>query len=138
MAMTTIRYTGSELQLGRPGDAGIDLPAYERTTVPWHGWRNIPVDVCVELPEGYWGMIIARSSTFYRKHLMVNQAVIDNGYRGELFVCVYNLSTEDYTVEEGERLAQLIPMPMAIDIRLERVLVLSSSERGDQGFGSTG
>lgn len=138
--MSTIRYTstsGVELALGHEGDAGIDLPAAELTVIPGHGWVDVPVDVCVELPKGVWGMIVGRSSTFFRKHLLVNQAIIDNGYRGELFACVYNMQVGPYVVEPGERLAQLIPT-LLVPVDLRRVDELGVSARGRAGFGSTG
>lgn len=136
---STIRYMSSstELQHGHPGDAGIDLPASESVVIPDAGWTNVPIDVCVELPTGVWGLILGRSSTFFRKHLLVNQAVIDNGYRGELFVCVFNASGQDYKVAQGERLAQLIPV-LLVPCGLQRVDSLSPSARGTDGFGSTG
>lgn len=141
--MSTIRYTttsGVELKHGHPGDAGIDLPASEMISI-WPGqWVNVPSDVCVELPKGVWASIVGRSSTFFKKHLIVNSAVIDNGYRGELFVCVFNAShhTEPpYVVSKGERLAQLIPMLM-VPVELQRVPELGQSVRGRLGFGSTG
>lgn len=135
-----IRYTsasGAELQHGHEGDAGIDLPAAAYTAIPRGAWVNVPIDICVELPKGVWASIVGRSSTFFRKHLLVNSAVIDNGYRGELFVCVFNAGDEDYAVARGERLAQLVPM-LLVPVELQKVARLSDSARGTAGFGSTG
>lgn len=135
-----IKYTsasGQSLSHGHPGDAGIDLPAAANWTIQAGQWTNVPIDIRVELPNGVWAMILGRSSTFYRKHLLVNSAVIDQGYRGELFVCVYNMSGDTYSVERGERLAQLIPM-LLVNLPLQRVDDLAASARGVNGFGSTG
>lgn len=139
-SMSTIRYTsasGVELRHGHDGDAGIDLPASKPVEIWPQTWVNVPCDVCIELPRGTWGWIVGRSSTFFRKHLLVNPAVIDNGYRGELFVCVFNPTSDVYNVQEGERLAQLVPM-LLVPVGLKRVDQLSTTARGDQGFGSTG
>jgi len=139
-----VRYTspsGCTLQLGHDGDAGIDLPVAEAADIHPRCWANIPVDVCVEMPPGCWGLIIGRSSTHYRKHLLVNQAVIDNGYRGPLFVSVYNPGPILYTAEAGERLAQLILIRLVRVAYLDPVTVDEFSvetERGLDGFGSTG
>lgn len=138
--MSVLLYTsasGQSLSHGHDGDAGIDLPASESVVIPSAGWVNVPVDVCVELPAGVWALIVGRSSTFFHKHLLVNQAVIDNGYRGPLFVCCFNAGYGEYRVEPGERLAQLIPM-LLVPVDLVRVNELSSSVRGTNGFGSTG
>lgn len=124
------------------GDAGIDLPCSKAAHVFPGEWRNINCDVRVALPPGTFAFVMARSSTFFKKHLMVNTAVIDEGYRGELFVCVYNIGTRRYDVEIGERLAQLVIMPRIIDqvdmIKIDDIDCLGTSARGINGFGSTG
>jgi dUTP pyrophosphatase len=95
--------------------------------------------VAVELPEDVWGMIVGRSSTFFKRGLIVNSAVIDQGYRGDLFACVFNPGPEGAWAKAGERLAQLIPMPLlSPGIATVRVEVLDRSDRGDAGFGSSG
>lgn len=137
---TALRYTGATLRPGKPGDAGIDLPAADEVCIPGSGFGVVPIKTRVELPPGYWGWIIQRSSTFWKKQLLVNQAVIDNGYRGELFVAVYNLGEAPYNVEFGERLAQLVLVPLA-EMPLHYVPEDEFSEdtdRGTTGFGSTG
>lgn len=135
-----LRYTGPALQPGKPGDAGIDLPAADETWVPSGAFGSVPIEVSVELPEGYWGWIIQRSSTFWKKHLMVNQAVIDNGYRGQLFVAVFNLDAVTYRVRKGERLAQLVLVPLVEPQLIHITPDEFSTEtiRGTSGFGSTG
>ena len=124
-------------------DAGLDLYAYndsgdgEWTIDPGDYWR-IPCGVAVEPPPGWWCWIVGRSSTFERG-LLVNQGIIDPGFRGELFVIVRNVSDEVVTVRPGERLAQLIPIPLFPTTgRVERVEQLSESARGTNGFGSSG
>lgn len=138
--MSTLRYTsasGARLEHGHDGDAGIDLPAAEEYAIGPQSWANVPIDIKVELPKGVWAFVVGRSSTFFHKHLLVNSAVIDNGYRGELFVCCYNMTGAWYIVNPGERLAQLIPM-LLVPVDLQPVSELEPSARGAAGFGSTG
>lgn len=107
----------------------------------------VEYDIAIELPRGAWGWVTPRSSTLTRHNLHIQAGVIDNGYRGPLrSVAVWmpdpwnlpqSLSIPEYHINAGDRLAQLIIMRMAI-LPLEQVEVLSDSERGQMGFGSTG
>jgi dUTP pyrophosphatase len=133
-------HTGRELQAPRAADAGLDLPASSDTRIEARQWANVACKIRAELPAGYWGLILGRSSTFYRRHMLVNQAVIDNGYRGELFVSVHNLSDEAVLVKAGEALAQLILVPL---VQIQPVAISDAefrddTARGASGFGSTG
>lgn len=101
-------------------------------------YTRIPSGISIEWPAGYWGLMIGRSSAIERG-LFVNIAVIDSGYRGDLFAVVCNISARTVTVKHGERLAQIVPLPLiATAIRLDHVGQLSFTERGDAGFGSSG
>jgi dUTP pyrophosphatase len=141
---TTLRVVrdGPQGQLptqGYPGDAGFDLYVSQAVTIPVGCWVNVPCDVRVEFPPGVWGLIVGRSSTFMERHLIVNQAVIDTGYRGPLYAAVFNAGDEKAKIDAGDRLAQVIPMPnLADNCVLEEVAELSESSRGVQGFGSSG
>ena len=120
-----------------PGDAGLDLYCSEPMVIyPGHS-VDVPCGVRVELPIGLWARITGRSSTIRDKELLVIEGVIDNGWRGPLFAAVHNIGTTKQEVKRGERIAQLIPMPV-INLRPRRVERLSISERGERGFGSTG
>lgn len=92
--------------------------------------------VCVELPEGYWGAIVPRSSS-NKIGLIVPYSVIDNGYRGELFPMAHNLSDKTITIKKGQKIAQLVVFPMRV-FELQQVVALNGSMRGAHGFGSTG
>jgi dUTP pyrophosphatase len=122
------------------GDAGFDLVCAESVTVEPGEFVDIDCDLRVELPRGTWGLLTGRSSTLRRRGLLVAQGVIDQGYRGPLFAGVWNLTGEPVEVSAGEHLAQLIPLPVLADsLVLMRVNgPLGESERGEQGFGSTG
>lgn len=119
------------------GDAGFDLYTSEKIVVEPHSFINLPVDICVAFPEGIWGMITGRSSTIRNYKLRVETAIIDNGYRGELFVGVWNLSDCTVVVESGMRVAQLIPFDL-VPLKWTKVTELPRSDRGDNSFGSSG
>lgn len=119
-----------------PGDVGMDMYAMETVTIPpmghyrfWHGFA-------MEFPEGY-AAIVKDKSSISKIGLHTMGGVFDAGYRGEYNTHLVNLSGEPYTVEEGDKVAQLIIYPIVI-AELEEADQLSESERGDKGFGSTG
>lgn len=120
-----------------PGDAGFDLTVAASVTV--QPGENIDLDcgVSVALPENHWGLLVGRSSALRTLGLIVNTGIIDNGYRGNLFVNVYNPTGMDIVVGAGYRVGQLIPVPLFTGTA-QNVQRLSSTPRGIQGFGSTG
>lgn len=119
------------------GDAGMDLSVVEHVILGPGEASDLSTGLAIELPVGYWGRITGRSSTMRRRSLLVNEGIIDNGYRGELFVYVRNLNGHDVIIEPGARLAQLIVHEV---VRPEVIEVedLAPSHRGDKGFGSSG
>ena len=92
-----------------------------------------------EIPEGYVGLVFARSGIATKRQLAPANCVgvIDADYRGELRVFLQNNGTETQTVENGERIAQLVITP-CLDIEIEETDELSETLRGASGFGSTG
>lgn len=96
----------------------------------------IPTGIRLEMPNTLWCSMEARSSSS-QKMLITPDAIIDAGYRGELFAVVFNLGYEDYEVAKGERLVQII-FHERIVAKTYEVDKLGSSERGETGFGSTG
>lgn len=120
-------------------DAGFDLYVAEDTEIGPGASIDVPCGVAVQLPAGIWGLVMGRSSTLRKHDLMVEQGVIDTGYRGPLFALVHNIGSEPFVAKEGMRLAQLIPMPaLAHRMVASRAVELDSSERGTAGFGSSG
>lgn len=119
-------------------DAGFDLyySGTEPLDIPPQEVMNVPTGVAMEWPAGWWSMIVGRSSIF-QKGLLVNVGIIDSGWRGELLISVRNLNNTWYTVQPGDRLAQIIPMAQ-YSVQLERVEKLSDHPRGHNGFGSSG
>lgn len=99
---------------------------------------KIPTGIHIELPEGYWASIEARSSTSQQK-LIVPKGVIDEGYRGELFATLINVGNETIPIRHGDRFVQLIIHKRhSSNLIVADVDELSPSERGSSGFGSTG
>ena len=121
-----------------PGDAGWDLYVSRDTVIPAHSFTDIHTDIAIAMPEGLWGRITGRSSTLRKYGLLVNEGIIDNGYRGELFVGVFNLTNHDRFIPAGTRLAQLIFHWLIEDLQWEPTMVLPPSQRQDKGFGSSG
>lgn len=119
------------------GDAGYDLTSSESISVGPHHRVSVQCGICVEMPPGYWALVQGRSSSWNRG-LSVKASVIDAGYRGPLWVDVLNLLDQDIFIEKGERIAQLIPMPLCPPIVWTQVEQLSPSSRGTNGYGSTG
>ena len=143
ITMHTIPFIGDELQLtqGYAGDAGFDL-AYngsEPMTVMPQTMTKIPTGVRIAMPQGMYAIITGRSSTFAKRTLITPMSIIDSGFRGELFAVVYNFGTEPQEMQPGERIIQLLPMMnLASVIRWKNVGILPTSERAEQGFGSSG
>ncbi|MBQ4099342.1 MAG: dUTP diphosphatase [Clostridia bacterium] len=99
----------------------------------------IGTGLAVEIPEGYVGLVYARSGLASKCGLApANKVgVIDSDYRGEIKVALFNHSKETRTVLKGERIAQMVIAPY-LKVEYEEVEELSSTERGEGGFGSTG
>lgn len=121
------------------GDAGYDLYVATDTFIAPGQWYDVPMGIRVQAPPGIWAMIIGRSSAWRRKRIDVRTSVIDQGYRGPIFAACQNLGDMPVTLTAGERVAQLIPMPLtAQQLAVLQVDELDSSHRGQQGFGSSG
>ena len=121
--------------------AGADLYALldEATEIGPHETQFIHTGISVEIPEGYCGLVFARSSMGAKRGLApANKVgVIDADYRGEIMVTLHNHSEKIATVEPGERIAQLAIVPF-LKAEFEETDELSDTLRGEGGFGSTG
>ena len=117
-------------------DAGYDLRSPIRAYVPPYSSAVIDTGVHIEIPEGYVGMLKSKSGLNV-KHDITNEGVIDSGYTGSICVKLYNHGQNAYEVNKGDKISQLVIMPIFTPA-LEIVSHLDSTERGDRGFGSTG
>jgi dUTP pyrophosphatase len=123
---------------GYADDAGLDLYVVGDRMIPPGQFRDVPCGVRIDIPPGHWGFIVGRSSTLRKHGLLVNPAVIDAGWTGELFAGVQNLGENDVVVSHGDRLAQLILLPAAVTGRVPEWGRVPAKDRGENGFGSTG
>lgn len=121
--------------------AGYDLYACinETVTVQPHETVKIGTGLSFEIPDGYFGAIFARSGLATKRSLSpANKVgVCDSDYRGEYIVALHNDSDQPQTIEPFERVAQLVILPY-LPVEFNEVDKLSDTERGANGFGSTG
>lgn len=117
-------------------DAGLDLYARETQIVCAKEDAEFDTGVHIELPVGTVGMLKSKSGLNV-KHGIVNEGVIDVGYTGSIRVKLYNHSGYDYKVNAGDKISQLVIMPI-LTPELELVDELEETERGEGGFGSSG
>jgi dUTP pyrophosphatase len=123
-----------------PGDAGLDLVAIEARELAPGGRAAVPTGLAVAIPAGHAGLVVPRSGLARRHGVTVANApgLIDAGYRGELLVLLVNLGEEPHRVEPGERIAQLVVVPVALPAPAEVDTLPESDGRGEGGFGSSG
>lgn len=119
-----------------PEDAGFDLMARAGRIVPAHGSAIFDTGVHIEIPSGYVGFLKSKSGLNV-KHGITSEGVIDAGYTGSICVKLYNNSRIAYLVDKGDKISQLIILPI-YNSELEVVDSLDETARGNNGFGSSG
>lgn len=117
-------------------DCGLDLYVMEGGIVKPGDGRVFKTGVAAEFPLGFVGMLTDRSS-MAKRGFKVAGGIIDPGYTGELMVVLRNISSSELTIESGDRIAQLLMLPMATPEVVE-VSSLAESARANNGFGSSG
>ena len=117
-------------------DAGYDLRSPVKITAYKRGYAIIDTGVHVEIPKGMVGMLKSKSGLNV-KYGLVSEGVIDSGYTGSLVVKLYNHSDENFYINAGNKISQLVIVPCHTP-ELELVDELEETERGNNGFGSTG
>ncbi|OPX86236.1 MAG: Deoxyuridine 5'-triphosphate nucleotidohydrolase [Pelotomaculum sp. PtaB.Bin104] len=125
-----------------PGSAGVDLPAcIDEPLVVAPGQRaSIPTGMAIEVPDRHIvGLIFPRSGLASRHGITLANAVgvVDSDYKGEILVAVHNQGSQSYAISPGERIAQLVFMPV-FEAIFEEAAELAETGRGAGGFGSTG
>lgn len=135
-----VLHVGAPPVYAHPGDAGADLVAAEDVALEPGERATIRTGLAIALPDGYAALVVPRSGLAAKHGLtLVNSpGTVDAGYRGEIKVTLLNTDPrEAYAVSAGDRIAQLIVLPVtrARFVAAER---LPGSERGEGGFGSTG
>lgn len=125
-----------------PGSAGLDLRACvaEPVQLAPGQRRLIPTGIAIALPSAHWVALVFARSGLASKHgiqLANGVGVIDSDYRGEIMCALYNAGADSFTIQPGDRIAQLVVVPVA-RVVWQEVDDLAASERGAGGFGSTG
>jgi dUTP pyrophosphatase len=118
-------------------DAGWDVFAVEDTLIEYGQSKVVPVGLKLAyLEPGYWIKVCSRSGLSFKHGILAHPGVIDNGYRGDLGVLLYNHGISQYGVKKGDRIAQLV-LHFNIDIEAGWGDV-QDTQRGEKGFGSSG
>ena len=117
--------------------AGYDLFSIDDTMVPAKGKLLISTGIAMAIPIGNYGRVAPRSGLAVKNFIDVGAGVIDADYRGEVKVLLFNLGSNDFKVNVGDRIAQLI-IEKYTRTDIEEVQDLDATVRGDGGFGSTG
>ena len=121
------------------GDAGLDLRAAEDAVLAPFERKLVSCGIAIAIPQGYAGFVLQRSGLAAKHGISIVNApgTIDADYRGEIKVVLVNLSKEPFTVNPGERIAQMV-VARHEQVEWEAVETLEESLRGSGGFGSTG
>uniref|UniRef100_A0A7S4T133 Deoxyuridine 5'-triphosphate nucleotidohydrolase n=2 Tax=Ditylum brightwellii TaxID=49249 RepID=A0A7S4T133_9STRA len=122
---------------GSPQSAGFDLSAAESCTIQAGTRGIVKTDLSIACPPGTYGRIAPRSGLAVKKFIDVGAGVVDADYRGAVGVVLFNFGTEDFEINVGDRVAQLILEKISMVPAVE-VEELTETERGAGGFGSTG
>ena len=118
-------------------DAGWDLYATKQRFLGPNQRATFSTGICLEVPQGFVGLIWPRSGLSVKKGIDVLAGVVDSGYRGEVKVCLLNTGHEWLEVEEGDRIAQILFQEVP-EFQLLEVDTVQNSDRGAGGFGSSG
>ena len=119
------------------GDAAFDLFSVESVIFRSGVTHSVSTGIKMEIPDGYVGLIWDKSGLAIQPGLKVLGGVIDSGYRGEVMVGMTNLGNDEYSLERGEKVAQMIIQKVEQSV-IREVKELSDTKRGEGGFGSTG
>lgn len=117
-------------------DAGFDLFSDEEVVLLAGAVTKVKTKVSMSIPDGYCGIIKDRSS-LGSGGIHVFAGVIDSAYRGEIIICLFNSRISEYRVLAGDKIAQMLIVPVP-NVNINVVESLETSDRGDNGFGSSG
>ena len=119
-----------------PYDAGLDLYAMEDGYIRCNQSKTFDTGTHIEIPEGFVGLVKSKSGLMCN-HGILTDGTIDAHYNGPIKVCLFNHGSSKYEVKAGDKIAQLVITPCMLP-KLELVDSLEETDRGDNGFGSTG
>ncbi len=119
------------------GDTGYDLVCVENTIIPARNSAIVPIGIKVGyITPGYWFKVESRSGLSFKHSLLSHPGIVDNQYRGDMGVKVYNHSDKDYEFKKGDKIAQLVVYEL-IQPEISWIEEAVESERGEKGFGSS-
>lgn len=119
------------------GDAGLDLYVAGDLVIKKGERKSIPLGIAIEIPDGYVGILFDKSGLSHKHGLKSYGGIIDSGYRGEIHVGMMNLSDTDYEFKKGDKVIQILIMPV-LHAEVIEIDELSDSDRGTGAFGSSG
>jgi dUTP pyrophosphatase len=138
MPSLSCRVSGKSIpQYAHAGDAGADITASEKIAIPPRERTLVSTGVRLEIPEGYVGLIWPRSGLAVKKGIDCGAGVIDSHYRGEVKILLFNHSDNEFQIEPGDRIAQILIQKVE-RVKFHLVDQLNETARSDAGFGSTG
>jgi len=126
-----------KLTKNKTTDAGQDIHSSESVIIPPMDSRLISTELHIAIPDHHVGLLWSRSGLSVKHKLEVGAGCIDFGYTGEVKVHVYNHDTEPYKVNKGDKIAQLLTIPINLN-SYNQVDSLEETDRGMNGFGSSG
>jgi dUTP pyrophosphatase len=138
--MTKVQLLSSNAKVptkANSNDAGFDLYSNIDTIIPAKQRKTVSTGIALQMPEHFAGLIWPRSGLSVKQGIDVLAGVVDSGYRGEIMVCLYNTSDENVSINTGDRIAQIIFQEVPC-VLMEVHDSLGSSQRGSNGFGSSG
>ena len=118
-------------------DAGMDLFSIEEVVLKIGERQAIRTGIKTEIPDGYVGLVWDKSGLALNNGIKTMAGVIDSGYRGEIKIVLINLGDEDFEIKKGQKIAQMLVQKVERP-EIELVDELNATERGGNGFGSTG
>lgn len=136
--LQVLRYDGTEPKRAHPTDAGYDLVSAQHRVIESGDWTLIRTGTRVQIPAGHVGFVCSRSGLALKHGVAVLNApgVVDSGYNGDVGVILHNTGREPFEVQKGDRIAQLVIVPIVTPVMVADDL--DATSRGDAGFGSTG
>jgi len=118
-------------------DVGFDLRAAESISLAPYEQKTVKTGIALEIPNGHVGLIRDRAGIITKMNVHTAAGTFDPAYRGEISVVLINFGEESVSIESGMRIAQMLIIPVE-KVKIKKVSKLSSTKRGDRGFGSTG
>lgn len=119
------------------GDSGLDLVTVGDIMIPPRGWAIAPVGLKLGyITPGYWFRVEGRSGVGFKRHIFPHFGIIDNAYRGDMGIKLYNFGEEYQSFKTGDKIAQLIVYPL-IQADVEWTDQVVETARGEKGFGSS-